>query len=319
MSALAIILAAGKSTRMKSALPKVLHEVCGRPMIDYVLDAARLSGAGKIVAVVGHRADLVRGYLSRYPDVEFALQSEQKGTGHAVMMCRESLAAHQGAVLVLAGDTPLLRSESLGALLETQRDQQAAAVIGTAETAANHGLGRIVRDGEGWFVKIVEEKDASPAEKQIREINTGCYAFDSQSLLSALDAIRPDNSQAEYYLTDCPKILLARGRTVVASKVFDVAEAMGVNTRAQLADVTQTIQQATHTRLQQSGVTIVMPAQTLIDPRARIGTDTIIEPFTIIRGPATIGGDCRIGPHVVVEGTANIPAGCMIGPFQHIR
>ena len=167
--ALGIILAAGKSTRMKSALPKVLHEVCGRPMIEYVLDAARAAGVSRIVAVVGHRADLVQAELSRHSDVEFALQSEQKGTGHAVMMCREQLASHLGPVLVLAGDTPLLRSESLVGLLRAQAESQAAAVIGTTDTEANHGLGRIVRDAAGQFDRIVEERDATDERNRVAD------------------------------------------------------------------------------------------------------------------------------------------------------
>jgi len=312
---LAIILAAGKSTRMKSALPKVLHEVCGRPMIDYVLDSARAAGAEKIVAVVGHRADLVQAHLSQFADVSFALQSEQKGTGHAVMMCRDQLAQHTGAVLILAGDTPLLRRESLTSLLTSQQEQHAAAVIGTTVTAANQGLGRIVRQSDGRFLRIVEEKDATPAEKAIQEINTGCYAFDAARLLAALDQIRPDNAQAEYYLTDCPKVLLRAGHPVIALPVFDIVEALGVNTRVQLAEVTRTIQQATLTRLMLAGVTIVAPEQVVIDPRAQIGADSVIEPFTVIRGPAVIGGDCRIGPHAVISG-AVIPDGSVIGPFQ---
>lgn len=316
MTALAIVLAAGKSTRMKSALPKVLHEVCGRPMVDYVLDAARAAGATRIVAVVGHRADLVQAHLSQYADVEFALQSEQKGTGHAVMMCRAALAAHDGPVLILAGDTPLLKRASLAKLLDAQAEKKAAAVIGTATTPANQGLGRIVRDASGQFVKIVEEKDANATEKAIQEINTGCYAFDSQKLLAALDQIRPDNAQAEYYLTDCPKVLLQAGHPVVAMPAFEITEALGVNTRVQLAEVTQTIQQETQTRLMINGVTIVVPSQTIIDPRAVIGADTVIEPFTVIRGAVTIGSDCRIGPHAVVQGTANIPNGTVVAPFQ---
>ncbi|MDZ4688746.1 MAG: NTP transferase domain-containing protein [Planctomycetaceae bacterium] len=318
MSALAIVLAAGKSTRMKSALPKVLHEVCGRPLIEYVLDAARAAGVGRIVAVVGHRADLVQGYLSQSDDIEFALQSEQKGTGHAVMMCHEQLIRHQGPVLILAGDTPLLRQESLAALLKAQQEQSASAVIGTAETAANQGLGRIIRNDRGDFVKIVEEKDASPAEKQIQEINTGCYAFDAQRLLAALDLIRPDNSQAEYYLTDCPKKLLEAGETVLALHTFEMVEALGVNTRVQLADAARTIQQAALARFMASGVTVVSPEQTVIDPRAQIGPDTIIEPFTVIRGPAVIGGDCRLGPHAVLDGPVHLPSGSIVGPLQHL-
>ena len=317
--ALGIILAAGKSTRMKSALPKVLHEVCGRPMIEYVLDAARAAGVSRIVAVVGHRADLVTSELSRHSDVEFALQSEQKGTGHAVMMCREQLASHRGAVLVLAGDTPLLKSESLTGLLQAQVNSHAAAVIGTTDTEANHGLGRIVRDAAGNFERIVEERDATDEQRRIREINTGCYAFDSQSLVSALDRIRPDNNQAEYYLTDCPLVLKRDGKPVVAAKVFNVAEAMGVNTRAQLADVTRAIQQTTMSRLMASGVSIVAPELTYIDPRAVIGADTTILPFTHIQGPAVIGADCRIGPHAVLEGNVEVAAGTHLPAFTCLR
>jgi len=316
--ALAIVLAAGKSTRMKSALPKVLHQVCGRPMIEYVLDAARAAGVSRIVAVVGHRAELVQEELSKHADVEFALQTEQKGTGHAVMMCRDQLASHHGAVLVLAGDTPLLKSDSLAGLLHAQLDSHAAAVIGTTDTEANQGLGRILRDSAGQFERIVEERDATDDQKRIREINTGCYAFDSQSLLSALDRIRPDNNQAEYYLTDCPLVLKSDGKPVVAAKVFQVSEAMGVNTRAQLADVTRAIQQATMARLMASGVSVVLPELTYIDPRAVIEPDTIILPFCHIHGPVTIGSDCRIGPHAVVEGAIKLAAGTMVPPFSRI-
>ena len=303
---------------MKSALPKVLHEVCGRPMIEYVIDAARAAGVSRIVAVVGHRADLVKAELSKHSDIEFALQSEQKGTGHAVMVCRDQLASHHGAVLVLAGDTPLLRSESLGGLLKAQAESSAAAVIGTTDTDANHGLGRIVRDAAGNFVQIVEERDATEEQRRIREINTGCYAFDSQLLISALDRIRPNNNQAEYYLTDCPLVLKHDGLPVVAAKVFNVAEAMGVNTRAQLADVTRAIQQATAALLMANGVSIVAPELTYIDPRAVIGQDTVILPFSHIQGPAVIGADCRIGPHAVLEGAVEVPAGTHVPAFSRI-
>lgn len=300
---------------MKSALPKVLHEVCGRPMIEYVLDAARAAGVSRIVAVVGHRAELVQAELSRYADVEFALQSEQKGTGHAIMMCREQLSSHDGAVLVLAGDTPLLKSESLAGLLKAQSDASAAAVIGTTDTPANQGLGRIVRDAAGDFDRIVEERDATDEQRKIQEINTGCYAFDSQSLLSALDRIRPDNNQAEYYLTDCPLVLKRDGKRVIAAKVFEISEAMGVNTRAQLADVTRAIQHSNLSRLMANGVSITSPELTYIDPRAVIGSDTIVRPFTYIHGPAVIGADCRIGPHVVLRGAVEVPAGTEVAPF----
>lgn len=237
MKPAAIILAAGKGTRMKSDLPKVAHAVCGRPMIEYVLDAAREAGVGRLIVVVGFRAEVVRDLLAKHRDVEFALQEQQLGTGHAVMMCRGQLTEHRGPVLVLAGDTPLLRPASLKALLDAQRDSAAAAVIGTAVTRNNAGLGRIVRDAKGSFERIVEDRDATTEQKAITEINTGCYAFDGPALLSALDRIRPENDQAEYYLTDCPAILKADGRTVVATSTFTIEEAMGVNTPQQLADV----------------------------------------------------------------------------------
>lgn len=233
---MAIILAAGKSTRMKSDTPKVLHEIHGRPMIDYVLDAVRQAGINKIVVVVGHQAERVQEELSHHTDLQFALQTEQLGTGHAVMSCREQLAAHQGPVLVLAGDTPLLKSNSLTGLLDDLKQHEAAAVIGSADTENNQGLGRVVRNDAGQFEQIVEEKDADETQKAITEINTGCYAFDAQLLLKALGELRTENAQAEYYLTDCPAILKEQGHPVVASCVFDIQEAMGVNTQQQLSE-----------------------------------------------------------------------------------
>ncbi len=303
---------------MKSALPKVLHEVCGRPMIDYVLDAARAAGIARHVVVVGHAAESVKAALAGQPDLEFALQAEQKGTGHAVMMCREALAAHDGPVLILTGDAPLMRPESFRALLDDFTQNSAACVIGTAETENNFGLGRIVRDDRGEFLKIVEQKDAAPEEAAITEINVGCYVFDSRRLFSALAEIRPNNKQGELYLTDCCGILKARGETVVAAKRLDIVEALGVNTRAQLVDVHRAMQQSFLDRLMAAGVTIVDPAQTYIDLRATIGPDTVIGPFTAITGAAQIGSNCRIGPHAVVEGSAKITDGTTIRPFERV-
>lgn len=241
----AVILAAGKSTRMKSELPKVLHPILGRTMIDYVLDAARSAGCEKIVVIVGHKAEEVKAALSHHPDVEFALQAEQKGTGHAVMMSADNLAEHDGPVLVLAGDTPLLKGSSLSRLLEVQQQQNAACVVGTAITEANEGLGRIVRDTNGSFLRIVEQKDATPEEAAILEINTGCFAFDGRQLFKALNQVRPNNNQAEYYLTDCAEILLKDGETVLAETAFTIQEALGVNTQEQLAEVADILQQET--------------------------------------------------------------------------
>ncbi|MCA8999124.1 MAG: NTP transferase domain-containing protein [Planctomycetaceae bacterium] len=238
----AIVLAAGKSKRMKSDTPKVLHLACGRPMVDYVLDAAREAGATKIVLVVGHKADLVRQSLEHHQDVDFALQAEQLGTGHAAMCCRDQLHGHRGPILVLAGDTPLLKGSSLKALVQELQSAGAACVVGTADTENNQGLGRIVRSDSGEFLRIVEQKDATVEEQQITEINTGCFAFDGESLFAALDQVRPENAQGEYYLTDCVEILRNQGKRVIAARTFDIQEAMGVNTQEQLAEVEKVMQ-----------------------------------------------------------------------------
>tara|TARA_B100000029_G_scaffold293076_1_gene286596 strand:+ start:347 stop:1090 length:744 start_codon:yes stop_codon:yes gene_type:complete len=237
----AIVLAAGEGRRMQSDLPKVLHEANGRRLVDWVLDAARAAGIARIVVVVGHKADEVRSALSVHEDVSFALQSEQLGTGHAVMMCQESLQEHAGPILVLNGDMPLIRSSSISALLESQLSHGAACVIGTARTEANAGLGRIVRDSRGDFERIVEEVDASPEEALIEEINTGLYVFDGPSLWRALSEVEPNNRQGQYYLTDCAAILRDSGETVVASCSLDITEAMGVNTPDQLEDVSRAL------------------------------------------------------------------------------
>jgi len=242
MSPVAVILAAGKSKRMLSETPKVLHQACGRPIVEYVLDAAREAGCQRLVIVVGHKADVVQAALSHHPDVEFALQAEQKGTGHAVLMARPNLEAHSGPLLVLTGDTPLLRSASLSALLREQQDHAAACVVGTTRTEQNEGLGRIIRDPAGEFLKIVEHKDATPEQRAVTEINTGCFAFDCRALFEALDSVRPNNSQGEYYLTDCAEILRTQGRPVRAACVFEISEALGVNTQEQLADVERVMQ-----------------------------------------------------------------------------
>lgn len=317
-SPVAIVLAAGKSTRMKSALPKVLHEVGGRPMVEYVLDAARQAGVERMVVIVGHRADSVRHALANAADVEFALQAEQKGTGHAVMQARSALQNHSGPVFVLTGDAPLMQAHSFRALLDDYHQHQAACVIGTAETDDNFGLGRIVRGPAGEFVRIVEQKDASPDEQRIREINVGCYVFDCQKLFWALDRIQPNNAQKELYLTDCCAILRNAGDRVIASCKLDVIEALGVNTRLELAKVHRALQDRKFAQLMADGVTIVDPQQTTIDLRAEIGPDTVIEPCTTIYGPVTIGRNCRIGPHAHLGPNARIPDGTRIGPFERI-
>ncbi len=234
---LAVVMAAGKGTRMKSDLPKVLVPVCGRPMLDYVLDALEAAGVGKIVVVVGYRADDVRAAVAGRKNVAFALQAEQRGTGHAVMSARDELRQHDGAVLVVAGDSPMMQRDSLRALLAEFDRSHPACILGTGSKDDPHGLGRIVRDKSGQFTGIVEEKDATSEQKQIREVNLSCYVFNCADLLAALDEIRADNAQGEYYVTDCPGVLLAADRDVRALNVLQPCEALSINNMDELATV----------------------------------------------------------------------------------
>ncbi len=227
---IAIVLAAGKGTRMKSDLPKVLCQANGRPLVEYVLDSLRKSGVGKIVAVVGYKADEVESALASYDDMEFALQSEQLGTGHAVMMCREQLASHDGPVVVVAGDSPMLQSDSISQLLEDFTKSKPGCILGTLIHEDPTGLGRIVRDENDKFVGIVEHKDATEAQLAINEVNMSTYVFDCQKMLAALDKLTADNKQQEYYITDLPGILLKDGEDVRALAVLKPIEALSVNT-----------------------------------------------------------------------------------------
>lgn len=233
----AIVLAAGMGTRMKSDLPKVLVPICGRPMIDYVLDALSAGGVDRVIAVIGYRAELVRAALNGRPGVEFALQAEQLGTGHAVMACRDLLADCTGPVLVVTGDAPLMQAESVAALLGEFARRPAACILGTAHKDDPSGLGRILRDPQGNFTGIIEHRDATPEQRKITEINMSYYVFDCQELLGTLDQIRPDNRQGEYYITDVPGLLVARGKEVRALPVLKPCEALGINTLDELAAV----------------------------------------------------------------------------------
>ncbi len=234
---LAVVMAAGKGTRMKSELPKVLVPVLGRPMLEYVIDALREAGIAKIVVVVGYRADDVKQTVGGPQDVGFALQAEQRGTGHAVMSAREHLAGHDGAVVVVAGDSPLMQTSSIRKLLAEYERSKSACILGTAHKENPHGLGRIVRDASGKFAGIVEEKDATPQERQITEVNLSTYVFHGPDLLRALEGIRSDNAQGEYYITDCPGVLLAEGKDVRALAVLEPCEVLSINSMEELAVV----------------------------------------------------------------------------------
>ena len=233
----AVVLAAGKGTRMKSDLPKVLVPVCGRPMIEYVLDALTAGGIERIIAVVGYRAELVRSALDGRKNLTFALQAQQLGTGHAVMVCRDLLADHRGPVLIVAGDAPLMQADSIAALMAEFQRRPAACVIGTAYAENPAGLGRIVRDKDGNFLGIVEHRDASQAQRQIKEVSMSYYVFDCQIMLDALDYIRPNNDQGEYYITDLPRVLLSRGLEVRAVPVLKPCEVLAINSMEELAVV----------------------------------------------------------------------------------
>jgi UDP-N-acetylglucosamine diphosphorylase/glucosamine-1-phosphate N-acetyltransferase len=239
-NSLAVVMAAGKGTRMKSELPKVLVPVLGRPMLEYVLDALRDAGIAKtIVVVVGYRAEDVRAAVGGRPNLAFALQAEQRGTGHAVMSAREHLAGHNGAVVVVAGDSPMMQSDSLRKLLEEYERSRPACLLGTANKEDPSGLGRIVRDESGKFVGIVEEKDATEEQRKITEVNLSCYVFHGPDLLEALEHIRPDNAQGEYYITDCPGVLLKAGKDVRALNVLKSCESLSINSQDELAIVEQ--------------------------------------------------------------------------------
>jgi len=233
----AVVMAAGKGTRMKSDLPKVLVPVCDRPMIEYVLEALAAGGVAKNFVVVGHRAELVRETLNGWPSVSFADQTEQLGTGHAVMMCREMLQDHDGAVLVVAGDSPLMQSDSIAALLTEFEREPTACLLGTGYRDDPHGFGRVVRDADGNFDVIVEEKDATDEQRKITEVNLSCYVFNCQDLLWALDQLGNDNNQREYYVTDCPGILKDAGKAVRALDVLKPCESLSINTMDDLAAV----------------------------------------------------------------------------------
>ncbi|HEX5470578.1 MAG TPA: NTP transferase domain-containing protein [Lacipirellulaceae bacterium] len=233
----AIILAAGKGKRMASDLPKVLMPVCGRPMIRYVIDAVRAAGVRRILIVVGYRADLVRRELGDFEGLEFVVQNEQLGTGHATMMCEDRLVGQIGPILILAGDSPMVQVSSLRSLLAEFSIRHPACLMGTGKKPNPTGLGRIVRDGHGEFSAIVEEKDATPEQRGITEVNLSTYVFRPDSLLSSLKELTSNNLQGEYYLTDCPGVLKADGQRVEALCVLKPIEALSINTPEELADV----------------------------------------------------------------------------------
>ncbi|MGL5095448.1 MAG: sugar phosphate nucleotidyltransferase, partial [Planctomycetia bacterium] len=249
------------------------------------------------------------------PGVEFGVQAEQKGTGHAVSVCREALAGWRGPVVVLAGDGPMVRAELVAGMLERFAATKAKAFVASAVVGDATGLGRIERHADGRFKAIVEHRDATPAQREIREINPSFYVFDGPALFETLAQVKPANAQGEYYLTDVPGLLAAAGETVAVEPLADETDMAGVNHRRQLAEIHALMQKRIQDHWMDAGVTIVDPRTTVIEAGVVIGRDTIVEPFTVLRGPATIGGRCRIGPFALVPAGSVVADDACIGPM----
>ncbi|QQF62826.1 bifunctional UDP-N-acetylglucosamine diphosphorylase/glucosamine-1-phosphate N-acetyltransferase GlmU [Bacillus mojavensis] len=328
----AVVLAAGQGTRMKSKLYKVLHPVCGKPMVEHVVDEALKLSLTKLVTIVGHGAEEVKKQLG--DKSEYALQAEQLGTAHAVKQAQPFLADEKGVTIVICGDTPLLTAETMEAMLKEHTQKEAKATILTAVAEDPTGYGRIIRGESGAVQKIVEHKDASEEERLVTEINTGTYCFDNEALFRAIDQVSNDNVQGEYYLPDVIEILKNEGETVAAYQTGNFQETLGVNDRVALSQAELFMKERINKRHMQNGVTLIDPMNTYISPEAVIGSDTVIYPGTVIKGEVQIGEDTIIGPHteimnssigsrtVIKQSVVNnskVGNDVNIGPFAHIR
>jgi bifunctional UDP-N-acetylglucosamine pyrophosphorylase/glucosamine-1-phosphate N-acetyltransferase len=307
MSVSAIILAAGRSTRMKSRRPKPLHEICGRPMLSYILDACFAAGANRIFVVVGHGKDEIIGQFSGEKRIHWIEQKEQLGTGHAAKSCEDEIKKHGGDVLILAGDIPLVRAEILTTLLAAHHQDHAAASMATAIVDDATGYGRIERDAKGEFVRIVEHADCTAAQREIREVFPSLYCVKAAELLWALARLSNDNAKGEYYLTDIYGILRKAGKTITAVQAATAEDVLAPNTRQQLAEADAAMQERIHRELRDSGVTIVSGSCTYVEAGTTIGQDTVIQPFTFIGRDASIGAECVIGPFASVPRAAIVP------------
>ncbi|MBO0482303.1 bifunctional UDP-N-acetylglucosamine diphosphorylase/glucosamine-1-phosphate N-acetyltransferase GlmU [Candidatus Enterococcus courvalinii] len=328
----AIILAAGKGTRMKSKLYKVLHPVSGKPMVEHIISRVSETNPDEIITIVGHGAEQVKAQLGERS--EYALQAEQLGTGHAVLQAASFLEGKKGTTLVISGDTPLLTTETLNNLFEYHQGKNASATILTAHAQNPTGYGRIIRDHVGIVEKIVEQKDASPEEARVQEINTGTYCFDNEALFAALNKVGTNNAQGEYYLTDIIEILKEDGNTVAAYQTEDFEESMGVNDRIALTKANEIMRKRINEAHMTNGVSFVDPASTYIDAGVLIGSDTVIEAGVQLQGETVIGMDCMIGAHsrivdsviednVVITNSvvesSHVKKAADVGPFAHLR
>ena len=325
MERVAIILAAGVSSRMNTQLAKVLHEVCGRPMLAYVLDACRQVGVAKIYVVVGFSAEQVEERFGQTSDVIWVQQNEQLGTAHAVLCCKEHLQDFEGETLVLCGDGPLIRAQTLKTLIKKHEAEsatgppQADVTLATAVLDDPTGYGRIIRDVYGNIQGIVEDSDCTSEQLGICEVNPSYYLFNNKILFEALEKVRPDNVKKEYYLTDALSLIITTGHKVVAVTAVRPEEAMGVNSRRELSVASKIMQHRIQQELMNNGVTIVDPDNTWIDVRARIGQDTVIEPFTYIHGEVTIGAGCRVGPFAYLRSGTVLRDDVVLGVFTEVK
>lgn len=327
-----IILAAGQGTRMKSKLYKVLHQVCGKAMVDHVLTQVEKTNMDHVVTVIGHGAEKVQELLG--DRTEYAVQKEQLGTGHAVLQAEKLLGDIDGMTMIVSGDTPLFTAKTFENLFEYHRQKGAAVTILTARTDNPFSYGRIVRNEIGVVSKIVEQKDATTEEAEINEINTGVYCFDNKKLFDALHQVKNDNAQGEYYLPDVIGIMKNADEIVAAYEMDDFSESMGVNDRLALSKATKVMQRRINEEHMVNGVTIIDPDSTYIDYGIKIGSDTIVEPGVQIQGSTVIGSDCVIGAHSkIVDSTigdrvtvtsSQLESSIMhndsnVGPHSHLR
>jgi bifunctional UDP-N-acetylglucosamine pyrophosphorylase/glucosamine-1-phosphate N-acetyltransferase len=328
----AVILAAGQGTRMKSKLYKVLHPVCGKPMVQHVVDQIKKLHIEEMVTVIGHGAEKVQAQLGN--ESLYALQESQLGTAHAVMQASGILEGKEGVTIVVCGDTPLIKAETMESLFNHHEQLKAKATILTARIDDPTGYGRIIRNEDGLVEKIVEHKDATEEERKINEINTGTYCFDNASLFAALKKVSNDNVQGEYYLPDVIEILKNQGEVVTAFQTNDLEETLGVNDRVALAEAERIMRKRINETHMRNGVTIIDPDNTYIETDVEIGQDTIVYPGTMLKGKTVIGADCQIGPNseivscqignetVIRQSAAHnsaIGSRVNIGPFAHIR
>lgn len=311
-----IILAAGKSTRMKSAAPKVLHPVAGRPMLSFVLDLARSLKPQRTICVLGYKHEEVRSLVGS--QARCVVQKRLLGTADAVKTALPQLRGFSGTVLVLYGDTPLLKKETVLKLLRYQADSKSAAVLLTGQLEKPQGYGRVIRDKCGIVRAVVEEKDADDYQKSIKEVNTGIICFDKAALEGVIRTIRPNNRKKEYYLTDAVSLLYKKGSVVDAVNLADINEALGVNDRADLAKINALMRALINAKLMHQGVSIEDPASTFISYGAKIGRDTVIYPFTVIDNDVKIGLRCSVGPFAHLRQGTRIRDDVVIGNFLEI-